>query len=52
MKLDYNNGGFFNLLNQNIILSAKSFAADYQILIANIKCEKSYDQLCQKHNNN
>lgn len=29
MKLDYNSGGFFSLFNQNIVLSAKSYAVDY-----------------------
>lgn len=42
MKIDYNRGGFFNLFNQNIVLSAKSFAADYQILIPCIESEKAY----------
>lgn len=43
MKVDYNNGGFFDLFNQNIVLSAKSFAADYQILIPSISSEKAYE---------
>ena len=50
LKLDYNSGGFFNLYNQNIVLSAKSYAADYQILIPSINSEKAYETLRLQNN--
>lgn len=50
LKLDYNSCGFFNLYNQNIVLSAKSYAADYQILIPSISNEKAYETLRLQNN--
>ena len=50
IKIDYNSGGFFCLYNQNIVLSAKSYPADYQILIPSIKSQKVYRQLCKLNN--
>lgn len=47
VKIDYNSGGFFKLYNQSIVLSAKSYPADYEILIPEISSSKAYKQLCK-----
>lgn len=43
IKIDYNSGGFFCLYDQSIVLSAKSYPADYEILIPEISSPKVYN---------